>query len=1327
MKKSKQFLAIILAALMLVTSMGEFIYPITAQAAEEDAGTTTTPSGVIFADSRTDFRDESIYFVMTTRFYDGDPNNNVQCWDGTQYDEDGDPEWRGDFKGLAEKLDYIKALGFTAVWITPVVENISGFDYHGYHASDFSKIDPRYESSDFTYQDFIDAAHAKGLKVIQDVVFNHTGNFGEKNLLPMFEKTGDLSTPDCLQKIPGSGLPENYDSLNPDAQYQARLALMKEDINDINNIYHHEKDMSWEGYTCQTGQIAGDCVDLNTENPVVYKYLQDAYNQYIDMGVDAFRVDTVKHISRLTFNNALVQPFYDNAAANGNDSFYMFGEVCSRYRQVWNSGIPALSAPFYTWKESKDYTWSDTDRLVNESSVKQNYEDNSTTAGQPISDNALLNGNDYHAPDMSKNSGLGVIDFPMHWNFTNANDAFRVAVEGDQWYNDATWNVTYVDSHDYAPDGAPEYQRFNQPQDVWAENLSLMFTFRGIPCIYYGSEIEFQKGALIDKGPNLPLSETGRAYFGDNIEGDVIVGDFGEYFGASGAVEETLNYPLSLHIQRLNQIRQAVPALRKGQYSVQDISGNQMAYKRRYTDDRTDSFALVTVSGTATFSNIPNGTYVDCITGDTKNVTNGSLTADCSGKGNLRVYVLDTQKTPAPGKVGQDGKYLYTSGPVENTQKQSIYFKNEAGWNSVTANLYDNSGNLVESIPMLKITETDYACNYTGNQNGLKVIFTNGSSTTPSADFMAGGYYNNNGYISQYPTGGTDIIQVTEVKLSPKTVNLEFGKTATITAQVLPADAKNKNLTWTTSNAQAATVRNGVVTAQGEGTAIITAISNNGISDTVTVNVSVPPFDYEEVPEGYTAIYFEKPTNWGNKINCYLYYDDGVTVAGGWPGAGMIKLPNGVYQYIFETVENKTVKVLFNDGSNQAPASVGFDVINYGLYNANGHKETIVPKPIIPPVSDLKLTSLAGSIESPQPLGTTIKFTAAAEGGEGELQYKFYRVQNGKTTVFRDYNKSNIAYCNPAVAGDYEVFVDVKDAKGNTATTSIAYTWTAPSDKPEISSLTASHVSPQPLGITVKFTAAAKGGEGELQYKFYRVQNGVTTVFRDFNKSNVAYCNPAKDGAYTIVAEVKDAKGNTAKKEIEYRWGNSESGLQLTNITASSESPQPLGTTIKFTATAEGGEGTLQYKFYRIQNGVTTVFRDFNKSNVAYCNPAKDGAYTIVVEVKDAKGNVDKKEIAYKWGNSASDLKFTKMAASTESPCPLGITVKFTAIAENGEGELQYKFYRVQNGKTTIFRDYNKSNIAYCNPPAGGDYTVYVDVKDSSGKVVTGQINFKWN
>ena len=84
-----------------------------------------TPAWAAFTGGRTDFRDETIYFVLTTRFYDGDANNNTYCWDGSKDAANHDPEWRGDFKGLIERLDYIKALGFTAVWITPVVQNAS--------------------------------------------------------------------------------------------------------------------------------------------------------------------------------------------------------------------------------------------------------------------------------------------------------------------------------------------------------------------------------------------------------------------------------------------------------------------------------------------------------------------------------------------------------------------------------------------------------------------------------------------------------------------------------------------------------------------------------------------------------------------------------------------------------------------------------------------------------------------------------------------------------------------------------------------------------------------------------------------------------------------------------------------------------------------------------------------------------------------------------------------------------------------------------------------------------------------------------------------------
>ena len=654
--------------------------------------------------SRTDFRDESIYFVMTTRFYDGDSSNNTHCWDGNN---PGDPAWRGDFKGLIEKMDYIKALGFTAIWITPIVENASGYDYHGYHAHDFSKVDHRYESKGVGFQQVIDEAHKRGMKIILDIVLNHTGNFGEANLCKMFTRdwTKDQSDiNECMvpyTKKDGGKLPDNYASLSD--QYGERLSLMKNTKgknNDNHNYWHHYGHGNWDNPTRWWMQIAGDCVDLNTEHPYVYNYLIECYSKFIKMGVDGFRIDTGGHIPRLTFNQAFIPAFHAAAESaeaknkRGNMPFYMFAEVCARYTSIWYREQPNLSPLYYTWKENKTYAWDSNpaswDNIValegdgcnthtNHKSVQQSASD----ASKPTSQNAFMNGNTYHTPDYSQASGLNVIDFTMHHNFRSASEAWNIAQKGnDQYYNDATWNVVYVDSHDYAPNGAPEDKRFSGDESTLAENWSLMFTHRGVPCVYYGSEIQFKKGCVIDNGPNTSLINTGRAYFGGYIKGSANVTDFATYSNATGNMAATLSHPLAKHVQRLNLIRQAVPALRKGQYSMDGCKGS-FAFKRRYTDETTDSYALVCISGGATFSGIENGTYVDCVTGDTKTVTNGTLSISCSGKGNMRVYVLNTTKTPAPGKVGVDGKYLYQSSSAGGSTPK---------WDGTQEELVDGSG-----------------------------------------------------------------------------------------------------------------------------------------------------------------------------------------------------------------------------------------------------------------------------------------------------------------------------------------------------------------------------------------------------------------------------------------------------------------------------------------------------------------------------------------------------------------------------------------------------------------------------------------------------------
>ena len=651
-----------------------------------------------FTSNRTDFRDESIYFMMTTRFYDGDTGNNVLCWDNQSAQiETKDPCWRGDFQGVIDKLDYIKALGFTAIWITPVVQNASGYDYHGYHAMDFQHVDCRYQSSDGSkdgdamFQELIDKAHEKGIKIILDIVLNHTGNFGEQTLCKEFDRNTDLETQALINAcmIPNEEkLGSDYLTSVPYEQYQRRLGLLKNvrgKNEDVHNYWHHFGDFNWDFPNRWWAQIAGDCVDLNTENDYVADYLVKCYGSFIKMGVDGFRIDTSGHISRLTFCKQFIPQFtalgkkYEDKRLN-KAPFFMYGEVCARYSDVTYRGQDNLSCYYYTWQAPKDLLdkWDgsqkywDTQVLFDKANGGTGVDDHqmalceSDNAPTPTSDNTFMVNGKWHEPDYSQASGFHVIDFPLHYNFGNAAAAYGLAKSGDKRYNDATYNVVYVDSHDYGPQQTNDQFRFSGDSAQWAENLSLMFTFRGIPCLYYGSEVGFRRGAPIDRGPHGPLSETGRAYFGGYLTGDVEAKDFGDY-KATGNVAATLNHDVAQHLIRLNKIRQAVPALRKGQWTDDGCTPAKggIAFKRAY---KNDSYALVAINGGATFTDCPDGTYTDVVTG--KTYTGSTITVDAPAtQGQLRVLVKDWKG----GQIGEDGPFIYNETPKSKSEAEQAY------------------------------------------------------------------------------------------------------------------------------------------------------------------------------------------------------------------------------------------------------------------------------------------------------------------------------------------------------------------------------------------------------------------------------------------------------------------------------------------------------------------------------------------------------------------------------------------------------------------------------------------------------------------------------
>ena len=1312
-KGAKRVFATVMSGLMAVACVdGAAAVTVANTTVDAASGTLSNAQrSVIYSSTRSDFRDESIYFAMTTRFYNGDTSNDVQCWEVNQetgsfkgsYEADN-PAWRGDFKGLAQKLDYIKALGFTAIWITPVVENCSGYDYHGYHAINFKKVDPRYESNDFTYQDLINAVHAKGMKLIQDVVYNHTGNFGETNLLPMFKKEGDLSSPSCLVKITND-LPANYDSLDPDPQYQARLALMKDtdgQHHDVNNIYHHYGHFNWDDYSATLGQIDGDCVDLNTENPIVYKYIVEAYSKYIDMGVDAFRVDTVRHISRLTLNKAINQQLLKASERsrdlrNGYD-FFMFGEVCCRYSTIWYREHPCISTPYYTWKSTGNYAWSDdpADWETNYDSAIQECLDNTDNISeQPTSTNAFLNGNNYHKPDYSQYSGLSVIDFPMHWNFRDASGAFGTALSGDKFYNDCTWNVTYVDSHDYAPDHAPEDQRFAGDQETWAENLSLMFSFRGIPCIYYGSEIEFQKGCPIDKGATQKLSGTGRAYYGDNIEGNIVTSDF-TVFNASGKVAETLKHPLAQHIIRLNRIRQAIPALRKGQYSVEGVSGN-LAYKRRYTDSNVDSFACIVVSGSATFSGIPNGTYVDAVTGDTKTVSGGSLSISASRKGDLRVYVLN-----GPGRVVPDGKYLGSgSGELIGNEDVEIVEATGITLNASSASVREGESTVLKAT-ITPANATDQSVTWTSSDTSVATV-AGGNVSGVSKGTATITAKTSNGKTATCKitvTENTSIIKPTGIKLDKSSLELTAGETGSLTATVLPSDATNKTVTWTSDNTAAATVNSaGQITAVKEGTAVITASTYNGYTATCTVTVKGKQFEMLD-----HGIYFEKPSGWGNSINVYTYdIVANSTIGAAWPGTAMKDMGDGLYG-LECSFTDANLRMIFNDGSNQSPGRdiEGFKFQDQGYYTVNGFDH------IVEKIDDVEVTSVS---ISPASLSLKVGATGTLTGSVAPSN------ATNKTLTWTS-NKTSVATVSSAgvvtAVAEGTATITAKSNNGKTATATVTVT---KQDDPVTELLNESKISATEVGkgTAVKLTGKASGGTSPYTYAFYYKSSNDsnwTSIGTPFGSATTGSYTPTEAGSYNFKVTVKDSAGTTVSKTF---------GVTVTDVAelvnkSSCSSSVNLGSAIKITGSATGGTTPYTFAYYYKRTTNTkwnTIGTEFGTSASASFTPTSAGTFDVKVIVKDKSGKTAEKTFTA----SAVDNNTLKTGAYLNAEkVQIGDDIRITGNASGGSGKYTYTFFFKRSTNTKWNSIKSKGTYAIVVPTAAASYDVKCIVTDSKSK-----------
>ena len=362
----------------------------------------------------------------------------------------------------------------------------------------------------------------------------------------------------------------------------------------------------------------------------------------------------------------------------------------------------------------------------------------------------------------------------------------------------------------------------------------------------------------------------------------------------------------------------------------------------------------------------------------------------------------------------------------------------------------------------------------------------------------------------------------------------------------------------------------------------------------------------------------------------------------------------------------------------------------------------------------LTISSFNSDLESPQEKGKTIKLTVNAQGGSGKIEYCFVEKINDDYKEIKAYSETNTVLWQPQYVGTYTIYAVAKDSTGSMKISSMDYK-IQEIDIPIITSFTADKASPQVSGTKINLTAEANGS-GTLQYKFLiRDDKGNWYVIKDYGASNTVVWTTGATGNKTLYVDVKDSTGNVVRKEMSYKV-TEKSTLTVSSFTADKASPQATGTKVTLKATASGTG--LQYKFLiRDAQGNYFVIRNYGAANTATWTTGATGNKTLYVDVKDSTGKVVRKEMSYKV-TEKSTLTVSSFTADKASPQVSGTKVTLKAEA-SGSGTLQYKFLiRDAQGNWYVIRNYGASNTVTWTTGATGNKTLYVDVKDSTAKVV---------
>jgi cyclomaltodextrin glucanotransferase len=414
--------------------------------------TVTTKTVTAAAQSEPDYRSRTIYFLLADRFnphhpYDPyidpmypDATNSIDCFTQTCTEEEEFRKyWGGDIRGIDERLDYLQHLGASAIWVTPLAENVRmyeggtgyGTGYHGYWVQNYYQVNAHFGSwSDV--EELSAELHNRGIRYIQDITLNDSNPLDNHVFGLVYNGDGSVfvqSYEDDFDPIYGGRFYKHYQD-----------SPLCEHAPDDGNLWNY-----WQLHHCLLADLSG----WNQEDPLVAQYLVGAGTTWIDHGVDDWRLDAIKYLFPdfvSIFTNAMI----DHLEALGRPDPYIVGE--------WSGGGVGQEKSL-TFANDYDY-------------FKTRIFDFQLSFAL----NRFIGGKYEYPPERTTGTELGEI----------LNRRVQAFHGNDDWMG------TFIDNHDEIRTmtrldkiGVPTETERRERMDL---ATVLLMSVRGIPIIYYGDE-----------------------------------------------------------------------------------------------------------------------------------------------------------------------------------------------------------------------------------------------------------------------------------------------------------------------------------------------------------------------------------------------------------------------------------------------------------------------------------------------------------------------------------------------------------------------------------------------------------------------------------------------------------------------------------------------------------------------------------------------------------------------------------------------------------------------------------------------------------------------